>query len=84
MLSPHDRQNFDTLNRAFQAGHAALLEVQRVADQQVVAAICAVSRANGDIQFTPFAILVEGNPFELFSPPRPSGGFDLGQVRHDV
>ncbi|HMS56826.1 MAG TPA: DUF6117 family protein [Fimbriimonadaceae bacterium] len=77
MLAPHDRTNFNTLCRAFGRGHVALLEVQRRADEAVVAAICAVARNGDEFLFTPFAILVEGNPFELFNPPVPEGGFEV-------
>ncbi|HMS55289.1 MAG TPA: DUF6117 family protein [Fimbriimonadaceae bacterium] len=75
MIPPHDRQNFDELSRAFGAGDVALMEVRRVADQTVVAVICAVSFIDGEYEFTPFAVMVEGNPFDLFDPPRLSGGF---------
>lgn len=75
MIPPHDQQNFDELSRAFGAGDVALMEVLRVADQTVVAAICAVSNVNGEYGFTPFAVMVEGNPFDLFDPPLPGGGF---------
>lgn len=76
MLPDHDRKNFDTLSRAFQDGSAALLEVQRVSDHKRVSAICAVGFDGETYSFTPFAILVEGNPFELFNPPLSEGGFE--------
>jgi len=75
LIPTHDRQNFDALSRAFVAGDVALMEVRRVADHAVVAAICAVSFIEGEYGFTPFAVMVEGNPFDLFDPPLPSGGF---------
>lgn len=75
MLKPHDRSNFETLARAFACGDSALVEVQRIADGVVVAAICAVSRDGDLFTVTPFATMVEGNPFELFLPPNPDGGF---------
>ncbi len=75
MIPRHERQNFDELSRAFGAGDAALMEVRRVADQAVVVAICAVSFIDGAYGFTPYAVMVEGNPFDLFAPPLPGGGF---------
>lgn len=80
MLAPHDRTNFDTLTSAFRSGDVALVEVQRVHDQKPVAAVCAVSFQDGAYLITPFAILVEGDPFELFNPPDPDGGFITGEV----
>lgn len=75
MLQQPDRANFDTLSRAFDAGDVALVEVKRLSDDLPVAAICAVGHEDGLFTLTPFAILVEGNPFELYAPPSPDGGF---------
>ncbi len=75
MLGQPDRTNFDTLSRAFDAGDAALLEVRRVSDGAVLAAICAISRVGEDFVITPFAVMVEGNPDALYDPPNPDGGF---------
>lgn len=75
MLSASDTSNFATLTRAFEAGHVALLEVRRVSDQRVVAAICAVNLIEEEFVFTPFALMVEGNPFDLLEPPNTDGGF---------
>ena len=75
MLALRDRSNFDILSQAFQHGHVALMEVQRVSDSSTVAAICAVEYDGQDHLFTPFAILLEGNPFRDFNPPHPDGGF---------
>ncbi len=75
LLSPADSSNFTTLTRAFGDGNVALLEVRRVSDQKAVAAICSMHREGDDLLLTPFALMVEGNPFELFDPPNPDGGF---------
>lgn len=72
------KKNFETLQQAFAQGDVALLEVQRVSDGKSVAAIVTVGREDGDYTFTPFAIMVEGNPFELYRPPNPEGGFFPG------
>lgn len=75
MLKPHDISNFNTLSRAFARGDSALVEVQRVDDGAIVAAICAVGQ-QGDLWIvTPFATMIEENPYELFHPPNPDGGF---------
>jgi len=84
MLPPHDRTNFATLSRAFDAGHVALVEVQRVSDGSLVSAICAIGRDDNLFLITPFATLIEGDPFELFSPPNPEGGFHSVEDGHDV
>ncbi len=76
MLSASDTSNFTTLVRAFEAGNVALLEVRRAADKRVVAAVCAVNLIEDEFVFTPFALMVEGNPFDLLEPPNPNGGFE--------
>ncbi len=75
MLSTDDRANFDILARAFANGDSALVEVQRVADGAVIAAVCAVGREGELWTITPFATMIEGDPFDLFRPPNPNGGF---------
>lgn len=56
-------------------GDSALIEVQRVADGVVVAAVCAIEREGDTWTITPFATMIEGDPFDLFRPPNPNGGF---------
>ncbi len=69
-LRKGDRQNFNTLLWAADNGHLALVSAIRKADQQPVALVCAM-QTNEDETITPvpFAVLVEGNPFELFEDP---------------
>jgi len=65
-----DRMNFDTLLRAAGDGALALVSAIRRADQQPVALVCAMQRNEDDtITPVPFAVMVEGNPFDLFDDP---------------
>jgi len=69
-LRSGDRTNFDTLLRAADDGALALVSAIRRADQQPVALVCAMQQ-NEDNTITPvpFAVMVEGNPFDLFDDP---------------
>lgn len=69
-LRKGDRMNFDTLLRAADDGALALVIAIRKADQRPVALVCAMQQ-NDDETITPvpFAVMVEGNPFELFDDP---------------
>ena len=69
-LRKGDRANFQTLLRAADDGALALVSTIRKADQQPVALVCAMQQ-NPDETITPvpFAVMVEGNPFELFGDP---------------
>lgn len=62
--------NFQTLARAGHDGNLVLMSAIRNSDQANVSLICAVAeQLNGDVIFTPFAEMIEGNPFELYTPP---------------
>ncbi len=70
------RRNFDTLTRAFDAGDTALMECQLAATGETVAVICAANRLpDGRIEFAPFAMLFNENPYHTVNPPIPEGGF---------
>lgn len=68
-------KNFETLRRAFSEGDVALVECLVNATGEKVATVCAVTRDRDEVVFTPFAVMLNGNPFEMLSPPDPSGGF---------
>jgi hypothetical protein len=76
------RQNFHTLQQAFRAGDVALMECQLAATGEAVPVICAANRqSDGSVEFAPFAMLFNGNPYEMLNPPNPEGGF-YGQQDH--
>lgn len=62
-------KNFQTLLRAAQAGHLALMECTDAATGEPRYVICAVGRDHGDFVFTPFGHLADGNPYEQYVPP---------------
>lgn len=75
-LLPGHKANFDTLQQAFAAGDVALMECQLAATGEEVAVICAANRQeDGGIEFAPFAMLFNDNPYRLVNPPNPDGGF---------
>jgi hypothetical protein len=69
-LLPGYRENFNTMLRAAGREDLALVSAIRKADQVPVALVCAMQRNEDDtITPVPFAVMVEGNPFELFEDP---------------
>ena len=75
LLAGH-KANFDTLREAFLAGDAALMDCQLAATGEEVAVICAATRLpDGEVEFAPFAMLFNDNPYKLVNPPNPDGGF---------
>lgn len=69
------KKNLDTLYRAAKDKALALVECRRITDGEVVAMLCCIGFNNGEYTITPFAEMVNGNPFELYQPPDPDGGF---------
>jgi hypothetical protein len=69
------KPNFETLQEAFANGDVALMECQLKATGQPVAVIVAVNRDGDEFGFVPFAMMFDGNPYELLNPPNPDGGF---------
>jgi len=70
------KRNFNTLADAFTAGRVALMECQLAATGETVAVICAANGLPDDgVEFVPFAMLFNDNPYKLINPPKPEGGF---------
>ena len=69
-LLPGYKANFKQLVRACDNRDLALVSAIRKADQAPVALVCAMQE-NEDKTITsvPFAVMIEGNPFELFEDP---------------
>jgi hypothetical protein len=72
------KPNFETLQQAFANGDVALMECQVKATGEAVAVVVAVNREGEDLSFVPFAMMFNGNPYELLNPPNPDGGFHVG------
>ena len=75
MIGESHAHNLETLTRAFAEDAVALVECQRVADDETVVMLCAVGFDGKEYVMTPFAEMVAGNPFELYRPPNPDGGY---------
>jgi len=69
-LTETDKTNFASLQRACEDGDLALVSAIRKADQKPVALVCAM-QVNEDETITPvpYAVMIEGNPFEDFEDP---------------
>lgn len=48
------------------------MECTEIATGETRRVICTVGRDGADFVFTPFGHLADGNPFELYRPPKPS------------
>ena len=64
------KSNFATLARAFRNDGAALVSAIDKASGEPRALVCAIHRnEDGTITPVPFAVMVWGNPFEMFHDP---------------
>ena len=70
-IPDHARTNFQTLLRAAEAGHLALMECLDAATREPRYVLAAVGREGDDYVFTPFGHLADGNPYDAYLPPDP-------------
>ena len=66
---PEQKENFDTLSRAFACGNAGLIEVTLKSTGEKIACVCAIYKDKGEYVVTPFALMMNANPYELLEPP---------------
>jgi hypothetical protein len=69
MIPQTYRDNFSTLQRAFDAGDACLLECRERATGQLAFVICVVNSRGTDFELVPFGRLFDENPYDLLAPP---------------
>jgi hypothetical protein len=72
MIPKYMKTNYETVLAAAENGHLALLESHRVSDGERVFLLCGVSPPTEEDEtysITPFAEMIDGNPFELYEPP---------------
>jgi len=81
-IPDHARANFQTLLRAAENGHLALIERADATTGEPRYVICAVGREDGDFVFTPFGHLADGNPYDAYLPPAP--GDPAGSIYPDT
>jgi len=74
-LPKHHKNNFETILRAAANGDLALVQCRMKSTGEIVAAVAAVSWDGQHYTITPFALMIDGDPFELLDPPNPDGGF---------
>jgi len=68
-LKKGDRANFNTLLKAAQAGHLALVESQDAVTGEYRAVLTAIVFDGSEYHVTPFGHLATGNPYEQYADP---------------
>ena len=71
-LSEYEKKNFETIQQAHKDGNLAILESHRISDGTRVTLICGIappSEEDETYNITPFAEMIDGNPFEIYEPP---------------
>ncbi len=69
MINEAHKKNFETLRRAFVLGQVALADCTDQATGEPVVLIVAVGQEGEDVVLSPLAQMIDGNPYDLFSPP---------------
>lgn len=68
------KKNFKTLSRVFEDGVQGLVECELMVDipkGTKVAVVCAFVLEGDGVKMTPFAMMMNGNPYEMLKPPNP-------------
>lgn len=68
-LAERDKANFETLRKACDDGNLALVPATRKSDGKQVSLVCAMGWDGENYRPAPVAVMVEGNPYELFHDP---------------
>lgn len=69
-LTKVQRKNFNTLLKAAENGHLALMECKDAKTGESLAVLCAANRnEDGSVDFVPFGHMAPGNPYEAYLPP---------------
>ncbi|MGP4693854.1 DUF6117 family protein [Agrobacterium cavarae] len=68
-IPAHAGTNFDTLLRAAADGNLALMECLDAATHKPRYVLCAIGRSDGELVFTPFGHLADGDPYGAYLPP---------------
>ena len=71
MIARGHKANFETMKRAFAAGHVALMECTDAKTGATVIVVCAaqIRTQDGAYEFVPLAKMFDGNPYEELVPP---------------
>jgi hypothetical protein len=78
-LTEGETTNFDTLKQAAENDDLALVRSAWQATQEPCALVCAVTTyEDNSVELTPFAVLIDGDPYELFEAPMSERASDNG------
>ena len=82
-LTASQKDNFNTLRRAFRSGDAALMECQLAATGESVAVVCAANRQpDKSVNVVPFVMFFPDDLYRILNPPSPDGGFFTQEEVH--
>lgn len=76
-ILPGYKANYATMLKANENGDLALVSAIRKSDGAPVALVCAMSHDKTHFRPAPLAVMVEGNPYELFEDP--TFNFETGE-----
>jgi len=65
------KTNFDHLKRVVICEAVALMRVYDKQEEKEATVVCGVFESNGEYEFIPYALMLEDNPYERFTPPTP-------------
>jgi len=78
-IMPGDSTNFETMKQALADNNGGLMRVYDKIDKRYKTAICAIVLEGDEYVFTPFATMIEDNPYERFIPATDSNFLTIEQ-----
>lgn len=69
MIRPTQKKNYETLLSAAKSGRLLLMECTDAATGEPRDVICAVNAIGGEYEMVPLAVMVWGDPYEMYVPP---------------
>lgn len=75
-ISKGYKHNFETLQRAGENQDLCIMDARDRATGKSVVLVCAAQHGgDGSVEFMPLAVMIDGNPYHMYDPPNPAGGY---------
>lgn len=72
-ISKGTKANFNMMERAAADGALCIMDAYDKQLKKSVVLVCATQKSAGLFEFVPFAVMIDGNPYERYAPPAHSG-----------
>lgn len=71
------KKNFETMCKAVIADDVCIMDAREIRTGKSVVLVCAVNKTGKEYEFVPIAVMIDGNPYEMYEPPNTEGGYAM-------